>query len=191
MNTYLNECLNEHKKIFDQINRLERDILDISEMLQNVIKNGNKILICGNGGSAADAQHMAAEFVGRFEIERKALPAIALTTDSSVITSISNDYEFSQIFTRQIEAFGKKNDCLLCFSTSGNSKNILSALNFCKNKEIKTIGFFGNKGGLAKLLCNKTLIIDSNNTARIQEAHIFLFHIISGLTEKGIFENSN
>ena len=175
----LRESIEAKKKIIFDVNKIQKIITSITEKM----KNNGKLLICGNGGSAADSQHIAAEFVGRFEMERGPLPAIALTTDSSVLTCIGNDYDYDQIFSRQVNGLGNKNDCLLCISTSGNSQNIFNAVKAANEKGITTIGLLGNNGGKIGDLCNHNLIVNSNNTARIQEAHIFIMHSICGLID--------
>ena len=165
------------------------DILDFSTLenianeIINSIKNGNKLMICGNGGSAADAQHMAAEFVNRFLRERKPLPAIALTTDTSNLTSIANDYSFDDVFLKQVEAIGKKGDIVIGISTSGNSSNVFKALDKAKDMGIKTVGFLGKDGGKIKEICDLALVVPSNSTPRIQEIHGFVIHIICEMVE--------
>lgn len=146
-----------------------------------------KILFCGNGGSAAEAQHLAAEFVGRFLIERPGLAAIALTTDSSVLTSISNDYDFQLIFQRQVEALGKRGDVFLGLSTSGNSENIRLAFQTAQSKGLMTIGLLGNNGGLLKNCADLAIIVPSKVTARIQESQLLIGHIICQLVEQELF----
>ena len=183
MVNYFDNILKEHISIFSELNLLKNKISLVSNIIFNSFENSGKLLICGNGGSAADSQHIAAEFVGRFEIERGPLPAIALTTDSSVLTCIGNDYDYDQIFSRQVNGLGNENDCLLCISTSGNSQNILNAVNAANEIGITTIGLLGNNGGKISNLCNHNLIVNSNNTARIQEAHIFIMHAICGLID--------
>ena len=148
------------------------------ELLHACLAGGNKILIAGNGGSAADSQHFAAELTGRFKKERKAYPALALTTDTSFLTAWSNDTSFETIFSRQIEAFGKPNDVFFGISTSGNSKNIIEAIAAAKKIGMKTICLLGRDGGKTKDLPDISIIIPSNNTPRIQEIHIMLIHII-------------
>ena len=156
------------------------DIIEIVQIIKKKLKIGGKILFCGNGGSAADAQHLAAEFIVRLRphINRQPLSALTLAQDTSTITACGNDYSFDDIFLRPFQSIAKKNDILICISTSGNSKNILKVLVESKKQKIYSIGFLGNKGGKAKKLCNKSLIISSENTARIQECHIFLGHFI-------------
>ena len=152
-------------------------------------KNHKKILICGNGGSAADAQHLAAEMVIRLshDIERPGLPAISLATDSSILSAGGNDIGFDNIFARQVEALGHPEDILLAISTSGNSPNILNALEMAREKELKSVGLLGNRGGKCRELVNIPIIIPSSNTQRIQEAHITLGHIIIELIERELF----
>jgi len=147
-------------------------------------RSGNKVLAAGNGGSAADAQHFAAEFVGRYKLERKAFPAIALNTDASIITAWSNDYSYDEIFKRQIEAIGKPGDVLFVFTTSGNSKNILLALEAAKKMGIRTIAFLGRGGGRARGMADLEVIIPSENTPRIQEAQKLIYHGIAEEVEK-------
>jgi D-sedoheptulose 7-phosphate isomerase len=156
---------------------------DISKLLKKTFKNRKKVLIAGNGGSAADAQHFAGEFMGHYKKDRKPLPAIALNTDTSSLTAIGNDYSFDYIFNRQVEALGNKGDIFIAFSTSGNSGNILNALTKAKELGMITICFLGKDGGKAKALADYALIIPSHNTPRIQEMHTLLLHIISEETE--------
>ncbi|MGD2099811.1 MAG: D-sedoheptulose 7-phosphate isomerase [Desulfobacterales bacterium] len=164
---------------------LEGILLAVEKMVA-CVRNGNKILIFGNGGSAADAQHLAAEFVNRFKIERPPLAAIALTTDTSILTSIGNDYRFDDIFSKQIEALAKANDIAWGISTSGNSKNILRAIEAANERNLFSIGFTGRGGALAKA-ANLVFAAPSDDTARIQEAHITLGHIICDLVERMLF----
>ena len=144
----------------------------------NALSKGNKILLCGNGGSAADAQHIAAELVGRYKTERRGLPAIALTTDTSTITSIANDFGYSKIFERQVEAIANKGDVLIGISTGGTSLNVINALKIAKNLECKTIGLSGKGGGNFNDICDINIIVPSDDTARIQEMHILIGHTI-------------
>ena len=173
----------EHIRCFMDAENQLNDIDTISRMIYQVINSGGKLLICGNGGSAGDAQHMAAELIGRFEKERKALPAIALSTDSSCITAIGNDYSFDEIFARQVKGLGKASDVLLAISTSGNSQNIISAASEAKVLGMKVLGFSGASGGSLKGLCDFCLCAPSTKTARIQELHIFYCHCICALIE--------
>ncbi len=166
------------------IDNNEDDLLKSISIIKESLQKGNKLLICGNGGSAADAQHFAAEIVGRFKLERKGFPAIALTTDTSVLTSIGNDYGFDKIFERQVEALGKSGDILFGISTSGNSTNVINAVNKAKEMGIYTIGLLGKGGGELKKLVDLALTVDSDNTARIQECHLTIYHVICEEIEK-------
>ncbi len=165
---------------------LKKNVSYIQQAAQAVIdalKGGHKILFCGNGGSAADSQHIAAEFVGRFQKERAAWPAIALTTDTSALTALGNDYSFDIIFSRQLQALGQKGDVLIGISTSGNAKNVIEAVKTAKTLGIKTIGMTGGTGGQLAGLCDIAIIAASPKTARIQESHLCIFHAICELVE--------
>ena len=158
-----------------------------SSICCEALKTNNKIFFAGNGGSAADAQHLAGELVNRFGFERPGLAAIALTTDTSIITSISNDYGFDMLFSRQIQALGKKGDILIALSTSGNSSNIINGLNESKKNGIKTIGLTGSTTGKMDAICDICLKVPSDETPRIQEAHILIGHIICSIIENNLF----
>tara|TARA_Y100000748_G_C15490102_1_gene486157 strand:+ start:965 stop:1564 length:600 start_codon:yes stop_codon:yes gene_type:complete len=162
-------------------------ILDISKEAIDAYKAGNKTILAGNGGSAADAQHIAGEFVSRFYFDRPGLPSLALSTDTSVITAIGNDYGYKKVFSRQIQANGKRGDIFIAISTSGNSANILEALKESKKHGIITVGLTGKSGGLMKELCDYCICVPSNETPRIQEAHILIEHIICSIVEEEIF----
>ena len=164
--------LNQHLEVFQNLRLHIPAIEKCGNLIVQAVKNGNKILLCGNGGSAGDAQHLATELVGRFEKERKGLPAIALTTDTSALTAIGNDYGFERIFSRQIEALANEGDVLIGISTSGNSPNILSAVMLARQMGCKTIGLTGAKGKKLASLCDAAVLVPSERTARIQEAHI-------------------
>lgn len=155
------------------------------------LQHGGKILLAGNGGSAADAQHIAAEFVSRFAFDRPGLPAIALTTDSSILTSIGNDYGYEKLFSRQLQAHGNKGDIFIGYSTSGNSANILSAFKEARSRGLVCIGLTGNRGGPMRELCDYLLEVPSGDTPKIQEGHLVLGHILCGLVEKIIFKENN
>jgi D-sedoheptulose 7-phosphate isomerase len=161
-------------------------VSNAGRILTKTIANGNKILICGNGGSASDAQHFAAEIVGRFTRERSAWPAVALNTDTSLITAIANDYTYSKIFSRQVEALGVSGDILIGISTSGNSKNVIQAVVQAQANGMQTIALVGNKGGSLIEHANISIIIPSDSTARIQEAHIFILHVWAEMIEATI-----
>jgi D-sedoheptulose 7-phosphate isomerase len=167
------------------LRRKDKAIAQFAKLISQAFRNGKKLLIFGNGGSAADAQHIAAEMVGRFQTERKPLPAVALTTDTSALTAIGNDYGFDKIFARQICALGNTGDVALAISTSGNSPNILKGLKAAKRAGMLTIGLTGRTGGKMKGLVDYCLCIPSEKTARIQESHILVGHILSGIVEKG------
>ena len=159
----------------------------VVEVTLKALKRGNQILLCGNGGSAADAQHLAAEFVNRFLFDRPALAAIALTTDTSILTAIGNDSDFSQVFARQLEALGRVGDVLYAISTSGNSANVIRAVEAAHKRGIETVAFTGGDGGGLAPICDLALIIPSRSTPRIQEAHITLGHIICQIVEEELF----
>jgi len=170
--------------INDNLGRL----VNIIEVLTAALKAGNKILIFGNGGSAADAQHIAAEFVNRFIIERPPLPAVALTTDTSVITSVGNDYDFSEIFSKQIRALGQPGDVAWGISTSGNSPNVMKGLETAKKMGLITLAFTGGDGGSIGQIADLLLNVSSNSTARVQEAHITASHAICELVDIKLFQ---
>ncbi len=165
-------------------------LLVAAQQMSTCLASGHKLLIFGNGGSAADAQHIAAEFVNRFSGERRPLPALALTTDTSILTSIANDYSFDEVFSKQIRALGKKDDMAWGMSTSGDSKNVLYAMDAARNMGLFTLGFTGRGGGALAPRCDLALIVDSRATPRIQEAHITAGHILCELVERTLFPES-
>jgi len=175
---FLNESIENHRKVIENLTNQSNEILDIINIAKHTLSNQNKILFCGNGGSAADSQHLAAEFTGRFISKKQPLPAIALTTDTSAITAIGNDFSFDEIFSRQVNALGVKGDLLFAISTSGNSTNVLKAVEESKKIGIKSIGLLGNDGGKLSEICDHSIVIKSNITSRIQEAHIFIGHLV-------------
>ncbi len=188
---------NNLKKIIEQSISAKKSLLLIEDKISQAINMiykklslGGKILLCGNGGSAADAQHLSAEFLVRLDPKRNRtpIPAISLATDISTITACSNDFTFDRIFSRNLEALGSRNDILIAISTSGKSKNIIEALKVAKKKKILSVGFFGNDGGNAKKFTDLSLIVKSNNVARIQETHILLGHFIFEQVEKKIMK---
>lgn len=162
-------------------------IVEFVACLKEAMLTGNKLLVMGNGGSAADAQHFVAEFVGRFLLERKALPAISLTTDTSILTAVGNDYGFDAIFSRQVEALAVAGDVVVGISTSGNSPNVLSALKVARSKGCQTVGLLGRDGGKIARHVDLNLTVPSNDTPRIQEAHALIIHIVCDLVEKELF----
>ncbi len=161
-------------------------VIKITKAVIDCLKNSGKVILFGNGGSASDCQHIAAEFIGRFKKERRALPAIALTTNSSVITALANDYEYAVVFSRQLEALGQKNDLAIGISTSGKAKNVLTAIKQAKKMGIKTVALTGGDGGELAKTADIALIVPSLNTPRIQEAHITIGHIICELAEQSL-----
>jgi D-sedoheptulose 7-phosphate isomerase len=163
------------------------DIESAARLIIGAYKSGHKVLLAGNGGSAADCQHIAGELVGRFKKERRALPAISLSTDTSVLTALTNDYGGEVIFSRQVEALGQEGDVLIAISTSGSSANIINAANAAKKARMKVVGFTGSKGSRLKSLSDACIMVPSEDTPRIQESHITAAHVICGLVEEALF----
>lgn len=177
----------EHQQIISLVAaQCADDISSIGQHMVQVLQQDGTIFWCGNGGSAADSQHLAAELVGRFKADRRALRSAALTTDSSVLTCVANDISFEAIFARQIEALGRPGDLLVAISTSGNSGNVLRALQVASALGLHTVGLLGNDGGKAAALVNQAIVIPSESTARIQEAHILIGHCLCDLVEAGL-----
>ena len=170
--------------------KLSEEIVEVAHALAECIKNGGKILLCGNGGSAADAQHFAGELVVRLSSDytRNAIPAIALSSDNFVLTACANDFGFEQVFSRQIEALGRPEDVLMCISTSGSSPNLIQAIEKAKEKQMRTIGLLGKDGGNMAKLVDFSLVVPSQRTQRIQEVHITMCHIFTSLIEKTLFD---
>lgn len=179
----IEDAIKHHKLALTSLRHNIPNIVEASNAISNSLSAGGKVFVCGNGGSASDAQHFAAELVGRFVTERKGLPAVALTTDTSIITAITNDYSFDEVFARQIDALCGKNDVMVAISTSGNSKNILRALMSAKQKGCLSILLSGKDGGQARALADRYIIIDSGITAVIQEMHIMILHMICGIID--------
>ena len=177
------------KLIKDSVNLTDEIEKAIKTMI-NALKKGHKIIIFGNGGSAADAQHIAAELIGRFKLNRKSIPAIAFTTDTSILTSISNDLSYDQVFSRQCESLVQKGDVVLGISTSGNSSNVKKGLIDSKKNGAITIGLLGNKGGTIKKISDINIIVNSSSTSKIQEVHRIIYHVICELIEKEFAKNS-
>jgi len=177
-NTIIEELKDHQQLVQKVIDSLAPNIEAACEMMISTLKKGNKVLLAGNGGSAADAQHIAAELSGRFLKERRALPGIALTTDTSALTSIANDYGYEHVFSRQVEALASKGDLFIGISTSGNSQGIINAFDAAKKLQCKTLGLSGRNGGKMNELCDLNIIIPSEVTARIQEMHILIGHIL-------------
>lgn len=174
----------DHLDVFGQTMEQMEVISDIAERCRAALTAGQKILFCGNGGSAADAQHLAAELIGRFQKERRSLAAVALTTDTSILTAVANDYGYEEVFARQVEGLGRSGDVLIGISTSGNSKNVVKAVEKARDIGMHTIAFTGEGGGKLSSLCDITLAVPSKVTARIQEMHILVGHIICELVEE-------
>ncbi|MBW2334339.1 MAG: D-sedoheptulose 7-phosphate isomerase [Deltaproteobacteria bacterium] len=166
-------------------------LINCAEYISKAFQNDRKLMLCGNGGSAADAQHIAAEFVNRFLLDRHPLPAMALTTDTSIITSVANDYSYEEVFSKQIQALGVEGDILLAISTSGNSNNILSAIRTAKGKGLYTVGLIGGDGGKMLTLVDLPLVVVSNETPRVQETHILAGHLICELVEYILFQKNS
>lgn len=181
----LNESVTTHQNIASNPAYIEL-LSTISDTITSSLKKGGKVLLCGNGGSAADAQHIAAEFVNRFYINRSPYAAVALTTDTSIITSIANDFSYEEIFSKQVQAIGKPGDVLIAISTSGTADNVNLAVKTANDQDITTISFTGKDGGKLKDLCNINFIVPSEDTPRIQEIHILAAHIICEIVEEDL-----
>lgn len=180
--------LRSHKDVITRIEEeLSTQIATVVTRLLETFERGGKLLVMGNGGSAADAQHFVAEIVGRFKMERRALPAIALSTDTSILTAIGNDYGFDKVFSRQIEALAKTGDLVVGISTSGNSSNVLQALQLADKMGCLTVGLLGKDGGSIKDVCDIALIVPTVDTPRVQEGHITIIHIVCDLLERAMF----
>lgn len=181
----IEKYLSAHKDAIDSVcNTLQTEIYQSAEIISNAFSRGGKVLLMGNGGSAADSQHFAAELVGRFVRERQALPAIALTTDSSILTAVGNDYGFDSIFTRQIDALASSEDVVIGISTSGHSENVRLALQRAREKGCSTIGLTGRDGGPIGQVVDVNLLVPVQQTAHVQEAHITVIHILCELVEQ-------
>jgi D-sedoheptulose 7-phosphate isomerase len=190
-NGTISASLNQHLEVFHEvIGSLSEPIAECAEIIRATVRGGNKVLICGNGGSAADAQHIAAEFTGRYETERKALPAIALTTDTSALTAISNDYGFERVFVRQVEALAAEGDCLIAISTSGNSPNVIAAVMEARKQGCKIVGMTGVNGKKLASLSDACILVPSDRTARIQEVHITIAHIWCELVDEMVTQEA-
>ena len=182
----IGESISVKKRILED-EGLVNSLHEIADECIAAFRQGNRVLLAGNGGSAADAQHIAAEFVGRYAFDRPGLPATAFTTDTSMLTAIANDYGFDRIFCRQLEANGRKGDVFIGISTSGNSSNVSAALQRARELDIITVGFTGQGGGEMQSLCDHCIKVPSLSTPRIQESHIMLGHIICDLVEEALF----
>jgi len=186
MKKIIEEHLIEHRATLDSVAKVSESIEKVANVLIHCLKNNGTIFWCGNGGSASDSQHLAGELVGRFEEDRRPLKSIALTADSAVTTCIVNDYGYKHIFSRQIEALGSKKDVLIGITTSGNSENVLQAYKVAKQRGMETIGLLGKGGGNAVSAVKWSIIVPSKSTARIQEMHILIGHILCDLIEQGL-----
>ncbi len=178
--------LQEHLALFNRLGEIEPELTRASQLIGSALRTGNKVMLCGNGGSAADSQHIAAELTGRFVNDRPALAGLALSTDSSALTCIGNDYGFDNIFVRQVQGLGRPGDVLIAITTSGNSVNILKAVEAANSMGIVTIGLLGRDGGKALAICQHSIVIPSHTTARIQEAHIFVGHHLCAMVERAM-----
>jgi len=182
----LRSGLDEHLDVFRHLTTLGPVIQQAGSLIAATLSQGGKLLLCGNGGSASDSQHIAAELTGRFLKDRRPLAAVALTTDTSALTSIANDYSFDEVFSRQVMGLGRKGDCLLAISTSGNSRNVLRAVDAARAAGIRVIGLLGRDGGALRTLCDVAIVVPSATTARIQEAHIFIGHTLCAMVEEAL-----
>ena len=182
----LDAMIDAHVRCMEQLKTMAADLDETGEMLARCLLAGGKLLICGNGGSASDAQHFAAEIIGRFEQERRAFPALALTTDTSILTAVGNDYGYDEVFARQVAGLGRPEDLLIGISTSGQSENVLRAVRLARSLSIKSVGLLGKDGGPLKGLVDRALVVESDTTARIQETHIFILHYWAWRIEQAI-----
>ncbi len=178
--------LDEHRELFARLDALAGTVERAAQLIASTLAGGRKLMLCGNGGSAADSQHLAAEFTGRFVKDRRPLAALALSTDSSALTCIANDYSFDEVFYRQVLGLGAAGDCLLAISTSGNSRNVLRAVEAARGLGMHSVGLLGRDGGALAAQCELSIIVPSNTTARIQEAHIMIGHSLCGMVEAAL-----
>ena len=176
-------CLHEHLTVMQSLSALSEPIQRAAHMIEEAVRSGNKLMLCGNGGSAADSQHLAAEFTGRFVKDRQPLAGLALSTDTSALTCIANDYSFDEVFSRQVLGLGRSGDCLLAISTSGNSRNVVRAVEAARSIGVHTVGLLGRDGGELREKCELSIVVPSRTTARIQEAHIFIGHTLCSIVE--------
>jgi phosphoheptose isomerase len=183
LSSNLNQAIDDLTRTLESLKDLDPQVRTAADLIGECFRTGNKLLVCGNGGSAADASHFATEFVVRFTKDRRALPAICLASDSGILTAAGNDYGFDKIFARQVEAFGQAGDVLICLTTSGNSKNVVRALEEAKARKLKTIAFLGRDGGSTTGIADVDLLVKDDSTARIQEAHKLLIHVLCEIIE--------
>ena len=184
----LNKAINDLARTLESLKDLDPQVRRAADLIEECFRTGNKLLVCGNGGSAADASHFATELVVRFAKDRRGLPAICLASDSGILTAAGNDYGFDKIFARQVEALGRAGDVLICLTTSGNSKNVVRALEEAKARKLKTIAFLGRDGGATIGVADIDLLVKDDSTARIQEAHKLLIHVLCEIIDAGIRE---
>src|SRR5256885_288936 len=178
-----NQAIDDSTRTLESLKKLETQVAKAAELIQECLQAGRKILACGNGGSAADASHFATELVVRFTKDRRAQPAICLASDSGILTAAANDYGFDEIFARQVSAFGVPGDVLICLTTSGKSKNLIRAMEEAKARKLKTIAFLGRDGGSTIGIADLDLLVKSDSTARVQEAHQLLLHVLCEIIE--------
>lgn len=178
--------LEEHRALFDMMEALAEPVVTAAGLMARSLEQGGKLMFCGNGGSAADSQHLAAEFTGRFVHDRRPLAAMALSTDTSALTSIANDYAFAEVFERQVVALGRPGDCLVGISTSGNSENVVRAFAAARRQGLTSIGLLGRDGGRLAAAGDVSILVPCETTARIQEAHIFVGHNLCALVERAL-----
>lgn len=186
----IHQHFTSHVAVVESLSQQAERMLEAAQRCSTALAAGNKVLLCGNGGSAADAQHIAAELIGRFIDDRRSLPAVALTTDTSALTAIANDYGYEQVFSRQIEGLAVPGDVLIAISTSGNSANVNRAAVSARERQCEVIGLSGKSGGALAALCDTALVVPSDITARIQESHILIGHILCDLIEQSLFVGS-
>ena len=178
MELNVNASIAAHRCAIDAVERIAPAIVAVAQLLQNTFRTDGRVFACGNGGSAADAQHFASELTGRYEKDRRAYPAIALTTDASALTAIGNDYGYARVFARQLEALARAGDVLIAISTSGNSANVVEAVEYARRHNITSVGLLGRDGGKLLPLVDHALVIPASGTGRIQEAHILILHLL-------------
>jgi D-sedoheptulose 7-phosphate isomerase len=182
----LESMIDAHIRCLQGLKSMASGLENAGAAMLQCLLGGGKLLICGNGGSASDAQHFAAEIVGRFEKERRAYPAVALSTDTSILTAVGNDYGYDEVFARQVEGLGRPGDILIGISTSGGSENVVRAVQCARGMSMPTIGLLGKDGGALKELVDRAIVVENDTTARIQETHIFILHYWAGLIERGL-----
>jgi D-sedoheptulose 7-phosphate isomerase len=183
---FLLSSLEEHRELFSRLGEIAPAVEGAAQLMVAALSQGRKLMFCGNGGSASDSQHLASEFTGRFVNDRRPLAALALTTDSSALTCIANDYSFDEVFHRQVLGLGREGDCLIAISTSGNSRNVIRAAEAARETGMRIIGLSGRDGGKLRSACDVAIVVPSTSTARIQEAHSFIGHTLCALVEQGL-----